>query len=875
MNDLPKILILHNNKTKLKELHHAFVIAGYDVLFAKDGMYGEQLFHEEKPDCLIADLLLSGKSGGDLALAIKNSPEGRMIPVVLTSPQFQRTQLEQTARKKWKVDRYISEPYEMNEMIKAVDDLVRKYFILKKKGDAAENQPEMSQPAKSLPEHPPDTALERTAKPRPTAKKAREEELFGDLDIFGDIGAEVADMAREVADSVDIMELVGKPGRPAVPAGGEVRNAWDGLVEGAPQMPEEGTLGELSIPELFATAFLRKIDGTLEVKNSEGVTKIVYFRNGEPIYVEGDVREETLGQVLVRHGIISEGTALNSLENMSSQGKKMGGALLDMGAVTPMQLYQGLKLQMREKLLGLFTWDEGKFFFDKGQVETHNLTVFEINPVEVLLDGLNENFKPELMRELFETSAHQTVRMRWSSDQIALVKLPPPCLEILSLIDGKRTIGQIFKQSDLERIEAARVLYALLLLGAYEADSEPEAPQALAEPDELHVPTILDSDYDFDALLSDELESELMLDEEMEVEFDSPYSEDYVRIDQEKPSAKGEPESQSNKSGAITGNDLDDAFKMLDARMEQRKLNQGDDNKDQYAVKAKVLVQMEKESPAGMNPEDRKVRDQILLDFLALEGSNHFEVMKLERHAGDLEIKERYREIVKALHTDKLRNRFDEEIIEKANAIVARVTDAYRVLGDLERRREYTRRLSPDGRETRERHISSILAAEHEFSQGVSAMSRGEWASAKEHFEKAVEGFPEESVYHAHLGWAIYHAADLPLNERAARASQMLERAVKINPKADNSYYFLGIILRDNGYKEKAARMFAQAFRFNRKNVRAQNELRRLQIEKNDQRRNAVKQRRIAEGKRSDDSAVKSLITKNFSFKSLFGLKKK
>ena len=96
---------------------------------------------------------------------------------------------------------------------------------------------------------------------------------------------------------------------------------------------------------------------------------------------------------------------------------------------------------------------------------------------------------------------------------------------------------------------------------------------------------------------------------------------------------------------------------------------------------------------------------------------------------------------------------------------------------------------------------------------------------------------------------------------------QLLEKAIKINPKSDQPYYYLGIVLRDNGLKEKAAKMFMQAFRYNRKNEKALEALKQLQKEKEIERRQALK--RAGRGKVADDSPLKELLSKDMDLKSV------
>jgi hypothetical protein len=128
--------------------------------------------------------------------------------------------------------------------------------------------------------------------------------------------------------------------------------------EAEEEIPLEGSLAEISIPELMAHLYFNERTGILEVTRGHAF-KHVYFDRGAAIYVESESRQESLGQILVRQGIVSDQDIMLSLENMAAYGRKQGGALVEMGLINPMQLYQALRLQMREKVVNLFHWFRG------------------------------------------------------------------------------------------------------------------------------------------------------------------------------------------------------------------------------------------------------------------------------------------------------------------------------------------------------------------------------------------------------------------------------------------------------------------------------------------------------------------------------------
>ena len=978
---MSKVLILHNNKARLKKLHHAFVSLGYEVLFARDGAYGEELFFEEEPDCVIADILISGKPGTDLALAIKTSKIGQFTPFILTIPQFKRIQLDETTKAKWKIDGIFNDPYDISDLVNKTIELIDKYAKWASKADVSKEPEEIStgeQDQEIGIDLEAEKETEKTADviKLPLARESRVKEEIEpgpeipipeetktisldkarrhpDSDIkpagADDVGDALAQAAKEAAMDFEALGAPGKQSKPKPKAAPTFKKSQEpqpqepqssketppprletlaipkpirseensiitlGILD---KVPQKGSLEKFSIPELIANIFIRDLSGIINVENDAGIKKSIYFKRGVPIYVRGQTRDETLGRVLVKNGIISEETAYQSLQNMAgNKKKKQGGVLLEMGALTPVQLYQGLKLQIRTKALSSFSWTTGSFEFIPGPVDTSALTVFELEPVQLIVDGLNQNFRPELIRTVLKHTKGANIRVRWSEIEITRYALTQDAISVFGLIDGKKSVSNIISQSGLDKIQAGIVLYVLWLLGAYEKVEEKngaQKPEAKPEPEKVKAGRLANVDRateglngsmflepgqvdDFlDNLPDDELSDIPLGANEPDRGFADIEEGDFREIAVPEPAEEIEDEAKkelplieespptleeraakkiSNNVTADDVTDLDMAFRNLENQLDERKRVHDEEGADPFVMKSsksnKKKGNLEEQPSSEMSPVDKRLLDEILTDYLALENANYYQIMRLDQRTTDSQIKDKYREIVKKLHSDKLRDRFEKEVIEKANSLVARVTEAYTTLGDPKRRREYDRLLTPDGVETRERHISHILIAEHEFSLGTAAANRGDWENAKAHFQLAVEGFPEEAAYHTELAWAIYNSQLGSMSDRATRATRFLERAIKINPKDDKPYYYLGSILRDNGYVDKAAKMFAQSFRFNRKNTKAQNALRALLREKEEERKRAVLARRKRKRKETEGS-ISGLLKKDFDIFSIF-----
>lgn len=79
----PKILLVDDKADTLLLLRELLSSRGYDILTAAGAKEAEEQVHKEKPDLIVLDVVMPGKSGYELCRELKDDPLTRLIPVVL------------------------------------------------------------------------------------------------------------------------------------------------------------------------------------------------------------------------------------------------------------------------------------------------------------------------------------------------------------------------------------------------------------------------------------------------------------------------------------------------------------------------------------------------------------------------------------------------------------------------------------------------------------------------------------------------------------------------------------------------------------------------------------------------------------------------
>ncbi len=124
-----KILIAEDDRHTRRILEHIFTkdphFADRDVqlLLAADGEEALRLFERESPDIVISDLLMPKLDGFALCRAIRKLPQGKSVPLIVTSAIYKETALLNRMREELQVE-FFAKPFQVRELLRGVQSLL-------------------------------------------------------------------------------------------------------------------------------------------------------------------------------------------------------------------------------------------------------------------------------------------------------------------------------------------------------------------------------------------------------------------------------------------------------------------------------------------------------------------------------------------------------------------------------------------------------------------------------------------------------------------------------------------------------------------------------------------------------------------------------
>ena len=239
----------------------------------------------------------------------------------------------------------------------------------------------------------------------------------------------------------------------------------------------EGNLSETAFPRILHNLYSLRATGLLHLQHNN-LKKVVYIRNGYPIFVRSNLVREFLGQMLIRTGRLSDEALAESLEASKQRNQRHGMALIEMGLLTRHQLNDALRTQVLDKLLDTFSWPEGKYRFVQAREFKQGITSIDLSPANLILQGLRDHANRDQVLKILEPHLeHYLQQAENPLYRFQEIQLSVNEQRILASCQGNETLSEVLKRYLLSRKEAEPLLAALLTTGILVARMEPEEPK--------------------------------------------------------------------------------------------------------------------------------------------------------------------------------------------------------------------------------------------------------------------------------------------------------------------------------------------------------------------------------------------------------------
>jgi CheY-like chemotaxis protein len=502
------VLVVVPDAARAERIARSVIAAGHAPVVLADGERAIDRFVQEPADVVIAEYFLPGRDGATTIESIRWAPGGRQVHAVLIADEEPETAaLATIGARVDAVATFVGEP-PANKLTEILRSLDRK----------PPNDPRASRPGELPPT--PVSFLDRTT----SILKGDLHELFGSPEEESTVrgsasvarkileahriqtqeaaAGRAADGARPKAPSTDQgsdetrLSKRQSDARPSAPAADPAAVA-DGLRvrEAAREKPSaptadsvEGRFESTAFPALLVRLAEMRVTGALlctaedeprGTVTGDAPIKIVYFRSGVPVHVRSNLIDECLGHLLLRKKRIGAATLDESVRRMKLGHGLQGEILIDMGALSPLEVSETLAEQAREKLFDLFGWRRGAYRMTAGE-PPKDATPLELALPEMVYEGVCAAMPATRLSDLLTPVMDRyVVPDAQRLARFARVRLPVELKAILARVDGTTTMRLLLAMGS-KPAAVAQLVYSMSCLGAVRF--EESARKRLSEP---------------------------------------------------------------------------------------------------------------------------------------------------------------------------------------------------------------------------------------------------------------------------------------------------------------------------------------------------------------------------------------------------------
>ena len=234
----------------------------------------------------------------------------------------------------------------------------------------------------------------------------------------------------------------------------------------------EGDLSAIQLPDILSFLAMIRGTGRLVVRHDE-LERSMHWREGEVIFATSSSFEHTLGQFLLRNGKINREQFEESRRRVTPQ-MRHGKVLVQMGAISPKDLWWSVKNQVLEIIYSLFTWKEGHFRFDQSteMISTEQRIVLQMSSSSIIMEGVRRLDESARIREKITSLEMVFVPVHGVTPDFEELDLSEPEILLFQQIDGRLTIRELIGRSEMTEFEVTRMLFQLVTARLVEVVAE-------------------------------------------------------------------------------------------------------------------------------------------------------------------------------------------------------------------------------------------------------------------------------------------------------------------------------------------------------------------------------------------------------------------
>ncbi len=238
-----------------------------------------------------------------------------------------------------------------------------------------------------------------------------------------------------------------------------------GARTGAAEKAAAAEIRSDTVPNLIHRLYRKGETGRLILRHGP-VIKTLEFQRGLIPFAASNDRDDRLNETLLKRGMVSLNDLMASLDVSLRSGERLGTVLLARKKITEKDLDRALQEQLKDIVLGLFSWDRGTWEFEEKSPGAPEKIRIQAHPLELILEGVRRI--PSWAR-VYEAVGGLSTEYRTTKEAPSLAekaRLMPGEQQVLTFCQETRTLSEICESVSLNDFVLCKVVWGLLIVGA-------------------------------------------------------------------------------------------------------------------------------------------------------------------------------------------------------------------------------------------------------------------------------------------------------------------------------------------------------------------------------------------------------------------------
>jgi len=226
----------------------------------------------------------------------------------------------------------------------------------------------------------------------------------------------------------------------------------------------QGNLDSVSFADILQLLAMGKKTGTLFL-DKDGALKEVCFKDGSIIWAHSTEDSDLLENQLLKQGRITKEDLAKGKEIMRLTSRDLPSTLVFLGLFSKEEVSEIVLSHIEAIIFSVFGWESGKFIFKDNELPDALHIIHALNTMNILMEGTRRIDEWTRIRGALppDNTVLQVVPTAMKENEE--IRLTPAEAQILSLVDGERSIEEIMDKSPFGELETSRSLYGLKMAG--------------------------------------------------------------------------------------------------------------------------------------------------------------------------------------------------------------------------------------------------------------------------------------------------------------------------------------------------------------------------------------------------------------------------